>query len=419
MDSGLSDFAFKVLHPLVTSENENENLLYSPLVLISSLLLLLYGSRGPSSVQIARILFLSSVNSPAKHTLNTTTNSILHLRNLMTKVFINQVNGTTTNANFTSLRVNEPNSWATLKSEIFAPHSLSISQEFQVISRELFNFDTNFFDSSSSNNNLLSVASKKLLNYTALATARARHLGRFSDNQLRFVLGQLKLTERQLLMVNLMKMKINFEKTFIPIGRKKFYTSNHDNQWLHVPFVSVENLIDVGYSEKLNCTLVTLPLTRHKLHFVIILPDEKISLDQVTSKVQSQPDDLYMNLKYNYTRKPVHLTMPFINLTWTGTFKDQLKSIGIKGVFQQGLANLVNLSPVPLAVNVGQIVQSNYLSMDSSLSSNDDSVPQVESTSLIENVTVDRPFLFLVASMHRRKIGDVILMGTFRQPQFV
>lgn len=418
MDGSFNDFSFKMLHSLlVKSESVNdENIIYSPLTLISTLLLLIYGSRGSSSVQLARILFLSNVNSP-KHTLNTTTSSILHIRTLMNKLTSENKsnNGTTTNRTTTVRQLTTPATVTHIKSELFVPHSLTILKDFKLVSRELFDFDTSFVNIESGNRNLVNVATKKLFNSTVKEPFHS-----LDSTKLHYLLQQIELRQRQLLMLSLMHLKMHFKNRFIPIGRRNFYldkiNNTSGNKSLAVPFVSLENYVDIGHCESLDSTVLTLPLTRHKLHFIVILPDEGISVDQVATKLHKQPSDLNDHLRSNnVSHKAIHLLMPFINIAWNGTIKNSLKFIGIRGVFEESQANLVNIAPNPLAVTVGDIVQANRISMSNSLNTTDDP-PQVWSTLSLEQFTINRPFIFLVSRINKKKITDSILLGKITNP---
>src|SRR2546429_4641969 len=88
MDGSSLDLGFQVLDSL-TSASPSTNVLISPLSLTCSLLMILFGARGPTAIELGKKLFGSDDQDNA---LNVTTSTILHFRNLLVR--LNQSNGT-------------------------------------------------------------------------------------------------------------------------------------------------------------------------------------------------------------------------------------------------------------------------------------------------------------------------------------
>lgn len=410
MENGLNEFTLKIFNSLSSTshsdcDDTDDSVLFSPITLISTLLLLVYGSRGYSSVQLARVLLLSSNSSSSQHTLDSTTSSILHVSSLIVKLNANKVNDT---QRVNTVSTQSPPNLLTVNvtNLLLTSNSLTVCDDFQLLSQELFNFRTEAVQSPSDNDKLLRHIFTCLFNEVSppLTTVRSTHLNRVNS-----LLHKIETSSQQMTFFSSMFLGLQFKHKFSEIGKQRFYRTPFNSS--DVLFVSSESHFDSGYNEHLQSTVLRLPLNRHNLHMMILLPDHGHCVKSVASKL-TQLKDVYSTVAENVTRKLTHVQMPFIDITWSGSLKRTLVNNGIRGIFNTHEANLINISPDVPSATVGDVFQSNRLCMHhtSSDSSYDESQRH---SNAIDEITVNRPFIFLISKMRNKRIKDVILMGTY------
>lgn len=411
MENVLNEFPLKIFQSLTDDrENQVDNVVFSPVTLISTLLLLLYGSRGSSSVQLARVLLLSSNSSSSQNTLDSTTASILHLSSLIVKLNgKHDINNTHSDRLVHSHSPHLVN--VNVTNLLLTSHSLTILQDFQLLSQELFNFHTKSLQPSNNNNKLLGLIFSSLHDEVSHSHSLS-HAGSGQLDKVHSWLQQIASSSQQMTFFSCLHLNLRFKHSFTPIGRRTFHRSPNNSS--DVPSVAIENYLDTGYNEHLQSNVLRLPLNRHNLHMIIIAPDVDTDLKDVVNEF-TQSRGIYSSLNENVTRKLVHVQMPFIDLTWSGSFKQSLVSHGIRGIFNSNQANLVNISPDDSTTNVGDILQSNRLCMDQSLSAPASS-SDLSDSNAINQLIINRPFIFLISKIHNKLIKDVILMGTFSSP---
>lgn len=381
------DFSFKFFDLLAS--NATSNLVYSPLSLTCSLLMILFGARGPGAMELAKALFYNSMLNTFDESFNETSLAILRLRGILDR--LNNSNGTN------------------LSSDIFLDHFMTVNPEFTLITKELFKTDITSIDfSGRKDGNPITLINKKISSKS-------------SDDpfdQLKNVI-QFIPPNSKMLMVNVLSFKRDWKYKFDQRRSKlrPFYAE--DGSVTPVDSMFLMNNLEIGSSEYLNATLVKLPYKSGKLTCLILLPREGLSLKQLINNVSLHPKALYNLLENDLQKVKTKIILPKFNIESSESLIEPLRSLGIRRIFDAASADFSGISHNSTGLCVSDVIQQAKISIDESgsrASAATAAVFKQRSLSLSEEFIVNRPFLFIIGQMDKRSLSDILFMGSYTKP---
>lgn len=387
--NGSLDLGFQTLEFLTrTSEStsssllipHNGNLVFSPLSLTCTLLMILFGARGPTAVEIGQKLFSSEDNDIA---LNVTTSTILHYRNLLHR--LNRGNGTR------------------LLNHIYVDRQFDLDPDFSMSTKEFFQANINQVDFSGKKENPIRLVNQKVSEET----------GEDIKSVIEFVSPNTKL-----LLLNLLTFKKEWKIKFDQRRTKKrpFMLENGKNVMTDTMYLM--STIDIGASEELNCTAVRIPFRNGRLYFVILLPREGTTERQLIKVLNTK--DLQDLFQRQMTKTKTKVLLPKFKLEWSDSLIPSLRESGIKRMFDVQYANFSGISPQSSGLFVGDLIQKVSITLDeegSRAAAATAASFKQRSLSFSEDFIVNRPFVFLIGSFNQKTLTDVLFMGKFSAPK--
>lgn len=374
MNSSL-DIAFDTFH--VLSESSPSNIVFSPLSLITSLLMILFGARGPTAVELGKAIFRTDDQFVA---LNITASAVIRLRSLLHR--LHQSNGTT------------------LSNNVFIDRNFHLTPDFMLSTKEFFKANIASIDFSDKK-------AKKTINEL---------IGASSDSDLQNALEYLS-PNTKLLLLNILIFKREWKYKFDPRRSKKRPFFTQEGEQKSADSMILTNTIETGMSEELNCTAVKLPFRGGALSFVVLLPRPGTTVSQLISNLNAPA--LKLMLEKNMQRSKTKLVIPKFRMEWSDSLVQPLRQIGINRIFDAQYANFTGISDHSTGLFVGDLRQKVVISVDESgsrASAATSASFRQRSLSLDDEFVVNRPFVFMIGLFNRKILTDIMFIGKFMQP---
>lgn len=374
MNSSL-DIAFDTFH--VLSESSTSNVAFSPLSLVSSLLMILFGARGPTAVELGQAIFRTDDQYVA---LNITASAVIRLRSLLHR--LSQSNGTTVSNN------------------VFIDRNFHLAPDFMLSTKEFFKANIASID-------FADKKAKKTINEL---------IGASSDSDLQNAVDYLS-PNTKLLLLNIMIFKREWKYKFDPRRSKKRPFFTQEGEQKSADSMILTNTIETGMSEELNCTAVKLPFRGGALSFVVLLPRPGTTVNQLISNLNGPA--LRVMLEKKMQRSKTKLMMPKFRMEWSDSLVQPLRRIGINRIFDAQHANFTGISDHSTGLFVGDLRQKVVVSVDESgarASAATSASFRQRSLSLDDEFIVNRPFVFMIGLFDRKILTDIMFIGKFMQP---
>ena len=183
-----------------------------------------------------------------------------------------------------------------------------------------------------------------------------------------------------------------------------------DGSTKKVPMMSQEE--NFGYYDGDNFSAVKLPYGQEKMAMYIILPDEGVSLDSVTSSLDA---DKWNEIKESFYGSQVSLTMPKYKMEYgIKLLNDALAELGMGIAFGPG-ADFSGINPDIFISKVlhKAVIEVNEKGSEAAAAT---VVEMVTSMPVVEEIIefrVDRPFFFVIAD---DRTGSILFMGKVVEP---
>ena len=183
-----------------------------------------------------------------------------------------------------------------------------------------------------------------------------------------------------------------------------------DGSTKKVPMMSMEE--NFGYYSGDNFSGIKLPYGKEKMAMYIILPDEGVSLDSVTSSLDA---DKWNEIKESFYGSQVSLTMPKYKMEYgIKLLNDALAELGMGIAFGPG-ADFSGISPDIFISKVlhKAVIEVNEKGSEAAAATVVEMVTSMPMAEEIIEFRVDRPFFFVIAD---DRTGSILFMGKVVEP---
>ena len=384
MDS-LIDFSFDVYRILSSDARANgvsPDVLLSPLSLSMTLLILLYGSRGQTSKEMASVLFPRRQNSFRRR--NGSTDKIIFSASEIQRMLhtVNSLSNTS------------------IKSGIFIDTTFGINSDFEQVSKHVFDAKIGSIDFSKGPE-----LSNQLISHIFGAKVKLPE--------------DILSRSTKMILLNRLNAKQNWKFPFDPL-RTKMKPFYRQNGALKLTPTMINQLsVDVGSDENLNATLVKLPYEGGarggvKSYLLLLLPREGTTLQDLIFNLSLEK--LQNFCANNLEKSKIKLFLPKFSTNHACSLVYPLQSAGLSGMFESQQANFTGISKSARGLFVGDFIQSNSIEINevgSKLSS--ETLVSLKQRSLADEISFNRPFLFLNALIDTEssQIVSILQMGSF------
>ena len=339
--------------------------------------MILFGTRGPTAVELGNAIFRTDDQFVA---LNITASTVLRLKSLLHR--LDQSNGTR------------------ISNNVFIDRSFHLTPEFLLSTKEFFRANIMSIDFSDRK-------AKKVINEV---------VGANSEGDLQNVLAHLSPSTKLLLLSILIfkkewKYKFDLNRT----KRRPFLTQ--EGEQILTDSMLLMNTVETGMSHDLNCTSLKLPFRGGSLAFVIFLPREGTTVDQLIAKLDEQ--SVRLLLEKNMHRSKTKVIIPKFKMEWTDSLVQPLRSIGINRIFDAQFANFSGISDHSTGLFVGDLRQKVVISVDENgarASAATAASFRQRSLSLEDEFIVNRPFVFMIGLFNRKTLTDILFVGKYLSP---
>ncbi|XP_030659051.1 serpin A12 [Nomascus leucogenys] len=210
-----------------------------------------------------------------------------------------------------------------------------------------------------------------------------------------------------MLLANYIFFRARWKHEFDPNVTKEEDFFLEKNSSVKVPMMFRSGMYQVGYDDKLSCTILEIPYQKN-ITAVFILPDEG-KLMHLEKGLQV---DTFSRWKTLLSRRVVDVSVPRLHMTGTFDLKKTLSYIGVSKIFEEH-GDLTKIIPYR-SLKVSEAVHKAELKMDErgtegSAGTGAQTLPM--QTPLV--VKIDKPYLLLIYS---EKIPSVLFLGKIVNP---
>ncbi|XP_017713366.1 PREDICTED: serpin A12 [Rhinopithecus bieti] len=210
-----------------------------------------------------------------------------------------------------------------------------------------------------------------------------------------------------MLLTNYIFFRARWQHEFDPNVTKEEDFFSEKNSSVKVPMMFRSGMYQVGYDDKLSCTILEIPYQKN-ITAIFLLPDEG-KLKHLEKGLQV---DTFSRWKTLLSRRVVDVSVPRLHMTGTFDLKKTLSYMGISRIFEEH-GELTKIAPYR-NLKVGQAVHKAELKMDErgtegAAGTGVQTLPM--ETPLV--VKIDKPYLLLIYS---EKIPSVLFLGKIVNP---
>ena len=206
-----------------------------------------------------------------------------------------------------------------------------------------------------------------------------------------------------MVLVNILYFNVGWKKKFEEnLFQGQFYGKKEKKS------VKMMSLVDdFKYYKDNRIEMVEVPYNVEGLFALILLPSKELSLDDLIKEIDQEKVDSYISKSIS---KKIELTLPKFSLmkkTKVDLIK-MLKEMGIKSIFDS-LSDFSQLLPNTKNININELYQNNLIEIDEKGNDNNSSLSIGSPLVNPKNMTVNRPFLFIIRNNQLEKGKDIIL----------
>ncbi|XP_011715413.1 serpin A12 [Macaca nemestrina] len=210
-----------------------------------------------------------------------------------------------------------------------------------------------------------------------------------------------------MLLTNYIFFRARWQHEFDPNVTKEEDFFLEKNSSVKAPMMFHSGMYQVGYDDKLSCTILEIPYHKN-ITAIFLLPDEG-KLKHLEKGLQV---DTFSRWKTLLSRRVVDVSVPRLHMTGTFDLKKTLSYMGISKIFEEH-GDLTKIAPCR-NLKVGEAVHKAELKMDErgtegAAGTGAQTLPM--ETPLV--VKIDRPYLLLIYS---QKIPSVLFLGKIVNP---
>ena len=166
---------------------------------------------------------------------------------------------------------------------------------------------------------------------------------------------------------------------------------------------------DFNYYKDKSIEMIEIPYNVEGLFALILLPYKELNLDNLINELDQEKMDLLIN---KLTIKKIDLTIPKFTLLKKKKINlvKMLKKIGINSIFDS-LSDFSQLFSNFNDININEFYQTNLIEIDEKGNENSSFYSIDNPLIYSKNMTVNRPFLFIIRSNKLEKGKDIILIN--------
>ncbi|XP_054303463.1 serpin A12 [Pongo pygmaeus] len=210
-----------------------------------------------------------------------------------------------------------------------------------------------------------------------------------------------------MLLANYIFFRARWKHEFDPNVTKEEDFFLEKNSSVKVPMMFRSGMYQVGYDDKLSCTILEIPYQKN-ITAIFILPDE----GKLKHLEKGWQVDTFSRWKTLLSRRVVDVSVPRLHMTGTFNLKKTLSYIGVSKIFEEH-GDLTKIAPYR-SLKVGEAVHKAELKMDErgtegAAGTGAQTLPM--ETPLV--VKIDKPYLLLIYS---EKIPSVLFLGKIVNP---
>lgn len=171
---------------------------------------------------------------------------------------------------------------------------------------------------------------------------------------------------------------------------------------------------DLNYYRNGSFQMVELPYENESFSMYILLPDSTMSLNRLISNIDFEA---WEHHKSQLSRKRnINFGMPRFRCEYSVGMKELMEGMGVKNLFEDGLADLSGISEQPLSIS--QVMHKAAIDVDEKGTEATATTSLARSfTTLVDdnpfNLVVNRPFVFAI---EEKQSGSLLFMGKISNP---
>ncbi|KAM8966979.1 serpin B5 [Pelodytes ibericus] len=354
-------------------KNKNENIIFSPICISTSLGLLFKGSGGNTKIELDKVLHLEKVKDA--------------------------------DFGFQSLAsdISKTSSVYCLKvvKRLYMEQSLNCSKEFINSTKKPYPSELEILDIKSQPEEARTQVNTSIKDLTDGTFETMLDEGTCDENSKILMLGAAYFKGSWLY-------KFNESET----KEMDFHISKTETK--PVQMMCLEARFSIGYINELKTMVLEIPFTSKFLSLLVLLPksiqDDSTGLEQLEQDITSEKFVLWTNPSMMANSK-VKVCLPKFKMECTYDLKDTLKDLGMNDAFNEEVADFSGMSECK-GISVSQAIHSACIE----ISEDGTETADITKERLLmhkEEFTADRPFLYMV---RHNKTRTTLLLGRYLSP---
>lgn len=223
----------------------------------------------------------------------------------------------------------------------------------------------------------------------------------------------------RLILTNAIYFKGNWENQFDPKNTKDTPFHINRNQTVDIPMMYQSGKSKFEYFEGLGVKVADLPYVGNKLRMMIVVPDEIDGLPSLESQLAGTKGlDFLYSIASSPTDDEVKVYLPRFKSSSGFSVKQALNNMGMKTVFQRGMADFSGMAPGDEGKNVqvDDVLHKGFIDVNEEGTEASAATAVVISRGISRSKTVraDRPFFFFI---YDKEMINILFVGRYVGPQ--
>ncbi|XP_028618947.1 serpin B9-like isoform X1 [Grammomys surdaster] len=222
-------------------------------------------------------------------------------------------------------------------------------------------------------------------------------------------------SDTRLVLVNALYFKGRWHHKFEIKSTKEMPFKINKDEKRPVKMMCQEDMFKLAYVNEMQVQVLVLPYKGKELNLVVLLPDDGVELSKVENNLTFEKLAAWTKPDYLKTTK-VLVFLPKFKLEEDYDMESILPNLGVVNVFQEGKADLSEMSP-ERGLCVSKFIQKTVVEVneegtEATAASADDTVCSAE-THQSQTFCADHPFLFFI---RHNKTNTILFCGRFSSP---
>ncbi|XP_028618949.1 serpin B9-like isoform X2 [Grammomys surdaster] len=371
-------FALKLLR--VLAENISKNIFFLPLSISSSLAMILMGAKGTTARQVSQVLSLDKHSSIGAGDVHQGFQSLL-----------TEVNKTDTRKYIFRMA-----------NRLFAENTCEFLPTFKESCLQFYHMEM------------------EQLSFTKAPEESRKNINTWVCKKTKGKIPELLSgasvdSDTRLVLVNALYFKGRWHHKFEIKSTKEMPFKINKDEKRPVKMMCQEDMFKLAYVNEMQVQVLVLPYKGKELNLVVLLPDDGVELSKVENNLTFEKLAAWTKPDYLKTTK-VLVFLPKFKLEEDYDMESILPNLGVVNVFQEGKADLSEMSP-ERGLCVSKFIQKTVVEVneegtEATAASADDTVCSAE-THQSQTFCADHPFLFFI---RHNKTNTILFCGRFSSP---